>query len=769
MDDDRFVGYVQVLVVKRLRVKQDPIGQSGKVTIISWNSKSFPSQIQLFVFNYWFLDGEPLKTTHHSPLTIIIPPAQRVLDLRTTRKELRPQAVRGISIKHGRKTHCIFDSINRLIIFPLDKNESTMQLVFSASLLLLGFKGANAAIPKMLSEPAWTGKAIGPPAAELSLSSNSTTYFGDCDPGHPFEFFLYGPSGVGAVGVTGEASKQGIVVEVSGAAEVYLGKAEQRFFGFEDGAPDEEDYQGYPLEYMVDPIFASKVMDGISAQVKCAVATPIVVIMNDNVDLEIHALVTESTEGDEIELLGAAGEEALQGSTRSKKNSKTNSPVSFDSASNKKIKMKHEKGNQGRGVALVDGFFTSPEGYKVRRTLIRESKPKKDTFRNPANVPVKCCDITEDGDVEISFPGLANKDETFRVDVRLGISIEGASTPVEVVDVSSMITQDGTMTVHGGWFRNAIGAENMEETIEGWDVVVMNAIVMDPEDEYRIVGVMKKAIQNGVPSNQKSKRGKLSQKPTAEEVSVNEDMKVGKKPSKEQRERHLGHRRLSGGHKKILVHGYCSTGNQFPTSHFTDAIAFSDPAAPTSWSHNQFALKIDSFADANGLHGCGCIAHSQGGAACLHLYANYWSCLDYPETSGRRIQSVGTPYQGTPLAGSIAAIGDIFGAGCGSNSDLTTSGASTWLSGIPSWARAAVTYYTTSFEDKWWRWDYCHLASDILLGDPDDGTTEKSKGQLSGGNNGGHKSNQCHTSGMRDPPQYQDSSRNSAMNANAQF
>lgn len=643
-----------------------------------------------------------------------------------------------------------------------------MQLIFSVALLVFGVNGANAAIPKVLSEPAWAGKAIGPPAAELFLSSNSSTYFGDCDPERPFEFSLYGPSGVGAIGVIEEASK-GINVEVPGAAEIYLGKAEQRFFGFEEGAPDEDNYQGYPLEYMIDPVFADKLVDGISAVVKCTVATPVIVILNDSVDLEIHALVTESTEGDEIEILGATGDKVLQGSSRNKRKSKASSPVSFDSASNKKIRVKHEKGNNARGLALVDGFFTSPEGYKVRRTLIRESKPKKDTFRNPGNVPVKCCDITEDGDVEISFPGLVKKDETIRVDVRLGIKLEGTITPTEVVDISSMLSQDGTLTVHGGWIRNAIGAENMEDTIEEWDLVIMSAIALDPDDEYRVVGVMKNAIQNGVPANQKYKRGKLSKKPSAEEVSISDEMKLGKKPSKEQRERHLGHRRLSGGNKKILVHGYCAASNPFPTSHFSDAIAFSDPAAPASWTHSQFAQKIDDFANANGLQGCGCIAHSQGGAACLHLYTYYWSCLDYPATPGRKIQSVGTPYQGTALAGSIAAIGDIFGAGCGSNTDLTYSGASAWLSGIPSWARSAVTYYTSSFEDKWWRWDYCHLASDLILSDPEDGTTEKSKGQLSGGINGGHKAKQCHTTGMRDPPQYQDSSRNSVMNANAQY
>lgn len=625
----------------------------------------------------------------------------------------------------------------------------------------------DAATPKVLSEPASTEKPLGPQSAELSLTSNSTTLFGECDPNRPFQFSLYGPSGVGAIGVSGEASAEGIQVEASGA-EIHLGIAKQNFFGFEEGAPDEDKYQGYPLEYIINPF--TKVTDGVDATVACAVATPVIVIINDNIDLEIHASVTESTEGDVLEIIGehrANGN--LQGSSRRKKNSIKESPVSFDSATDKNVRIKHENGNNDRGIALVDGFFISRDGYKVRRTLIRESKPKKDTFKNPKNVPVKCCEITDEGDVEIGFQGMVKKDERLRVDARIGIKLEGRSESIEVVDVTSMLSEGGILTVHGGWIRNAIAAENLEDTTEGWDVVVMTAIVSDPEDEYKVVGVMKDPSQNGLSSDQKRNRGKLSRKPSDDEVHISEDMKIGKKPSKEQRERHLGHRRLNGGHKKILVHGYCAGGNPFPTGQFSNAIAFSDPAAPASWSHDTFANKIDAFANANGLDGCGCIAHSQGGAACLHLYRYYYSCLDNAETSGKMIQSVGTPYQGTALAGSIAAIGDIFGAGCGTNSDLTYSGASSWLSSIPAWARSQVTYYTTSFEDKWWRWDYCHLASDLILSDPEDGTTEKSKGQLSGANNGGHRDKQCHTTGMRDPPQYRDSSRNSAMNANAQY
>lgn len=133
------------------------------------------------------------------------------------------------------------------------------------------------------------------------------------------------------------------------------------------------------------------------------------------------------------------------------------------------------------------------------------------------------------------------------------------------------------------------------------------------------------------------------------------------------------------------------------------------------------------------------------------------------------IQSVGTPYQGSALAGNLASLGDVFGVGCGYNNDLTYSGASTWLDGIGTWARQEVNYYTTSFVDKWWRWDYCHLAADMILSDPEDGTTEKSKGQLPNGVNRGHKTGWCHTSGMRDPSQTTDSSRNSEMNSKATY
>ncbi len=216
-----------------------------------------------------------------------------------------------------------------------------------------------------------------------------------------------------------------------------------------------------------------------------------------------------------------------------------------------------------------------------------------------------------------------------------------------------------------------------------------------------------------------------------------------------------------GGAKLMLVHGYCSEGT-WPGSHFTDDVEFQD--FNQNRTHDEFANLIRNFGAQ--YDSFGIVAHSQGGAASLHLYTYYWSGLDYSSGS-RLIQSVGTPYQGTALAGSLALLGDIFGAGCGTNWDLTYDGAALWLSGIPSWARSRVYYHTTSFTDKWWRYDYCNIATDLFLDDPDDGVIEKWAGQLSGANNMGHKTGWCHTQDMRDPGQTTDYSRNINMNTYA--
>jgi len=234
---------------------------------------------------------------------------------------------------------------------------------------------------------------------------------------------------------------------------------------------------------------------------------------------------------------------------------------------------------------------------------------------------------------------------------------------------------------------------------------------------------------------------------------ITESMLMGPRPENPP----VSHDKAAGG-RLLLVHGYCS-GGVWPTGDFSSYAVFAD--YHQNRTHDQFARLIRNFGAQ--FPSFGIVAHSQGGCASLHLYTYYWSGLDY--SSGYRlIQSVGTPYQGTSLAGNLALLGEIFGIGCGTNWDLTYDGARLWLSGIPSWARNRVYYATASFEDKWWRYDYCNMASDLVLDDPDDGTIEKWAGQLSGAHNLGHKEGWCHTAGMRDPAETSDHSRNYWMN-----
>ncbi|HRD72220.1 MAG TPA: conditioned medium factor [Aquimonas sp.] len=246
----------------------------------------------------------------------------------------------------------------------------------------------------------------------------------------------------------------------------------------------------------------------------------------------------------------------------------------------------------------------------------------------------------------------------------------------------------------------------------------------------------------------------LDAKAYAPDIQIDDSMRMGNRPAQAAVSKGTGSRLL-------LVHGYCSS-DVWPASHFTNTSKFLDLNA--NRSHDDFARRIQTFGNTWASYGI--VAHSQGGAAALHLYNYYWSGLDYA-TGSRLIQSVGTPYQGTNLAGILASLGSWFGVGCGTNSNLTYSGASSWLAGIPTSSRAKVNYYTTSFTDRSWVYDYCHLGTDLVLSDPEDGTTEKAYGQLSGAVNRGHATGQCHTTGMRDPAQYQNSSRNATMNSNA--
>lgn len=201
----------------------------------------------------------------------------------------------------------------------------------------------------------------------------------------------------------------------------------------------------------------------------------------------------------------------------------------------------------------------------------------------------------------------------------------------------------------------------------------------------------------------------------------------------------------------MLVHGYCSSASIWPAADFTQPkLEFLDPNQ--NRTHDQFAQLL---AQAGAGYGSfGVLGHSQGGPAALQLYTYYQSPLD-AALGPRRIQSVASPYQGTPLA-------SLGGFSCGVNNDMTPSGAVAWLAGIPTWARAEVHYWTTSNSGS-----ACNFFASLILDDPEDGTVERDRGQLPGGNSMGHVTGWCHTTGMSNPANYTDHVRNAERNAQA--
>ncbi|MCB1636956.1 MAG: conditioned medium factor, partial [Xanthomonadales bacterium] len=140
-------------------------------------------------------------------------------------------------------------------------------------------------------------------------------------------------------------------------------------------------------------------------------------------------------------------------------------------------------------------------------------------------------------------------------------------------------------------------------------------------------------------------------------LAIDEQMRFGPRPR--------GIATEGVGTRLLLVHGYCS-GNVWgsQTGRFTNESVFLD--LNQNRSHDEFARRIRDFGAT--WNSFGVVAHSQGGAAATHLYTYYWSGLDNA-TGNRLIQSVGTPYQGTALAGNLAVLGQVFGVGCGTNSN----------------------------------------------------------------------------------------------------
>ena len=213
----------------------------------------------------------------------------------------------------------------------------------------------------------------------------------------------------------------------------------------------------------------------------------------------------------------------------------------------------------------------------------------------------------------------------------------------------------------------------------------------------------------------------------------------------------------------LLVHGYCAKENPFTVENFTNYIIFKDWRQ--SLSNDQFARHIIDFTEYKNLSEFSIVAHSQGGLASVHLYSYYYSGLDSYSVSGngsdRKIQTVGSPYQGTPLAGLLADIGHFFGIMCGSNLELTYEGAQAWLSKVPLDVQNDVHFYRT-FYGK--RKKYCNFGTNVVLKGPNDGLVEVGKARLPFGRGEGISPGECHSVNMQWPSQCRNAKRNAEMN-----
>ncbi|XP_065191399.1 conditioned medium factor-like [Sycon ciliatum] len=209
----------------------------------------------------------------------------------------------------------------------------------------------------------------------------------------------------------------------------------------------------------------------------------------------------------------------------------------------------------------------------------------------------------------------------------------------------------------------------------------------------------------------------------------------------------------------LLVHGYCAPETPFTLSDFSGYSEFQDYRKNRLISDfgvlvAEFAAEHDSF---------GIVAHSQGGLAVLDMYAYLATGLDNA-VGERRIQTLATPFRGSPLSGLLAIIGDLLGFGCGDNKDLSYDGTTKWLAGIPVDARSEVYYYTGQYSTGNLI-NYCILAANAVLSWPNDGMVEYSRTDLSGGHDMGHSKGQCHSVDMRDPPIAKNHERNVLMNS----
>eukprot|EP01129_Flabellula_baltica_P015767 TRINITY_DN8148_c0_g1_i1.p1 TRINITY_DN8148_c0_g1~~TRINITY_DN8148_c0_g1_i1.p1 ORF type:complete len:695 (-),score=188.01 TRINITY_DN8148_c0_g1_i1:523-2538(-) len=398
--------------------------------------------------------------------------------------------------------------------------------------------------------------------------------------------------------------------------------------------------------------------------------------------------------------------------------------------------------------AIISGWVDSKPFMKSIEYLIPSAQgniniagsaalTNKDNQRVLINIDI---DMGE-GVTESELPNFRGYSEVY------GINTEGKSVPVAWIgSIVNIIDEVFTLELNLDWLNLA--------QVQG-PLTLKNTYLVNLKTETVIA-----AHREDIPvSNSKIfAHSELNRVLGREITEITDEMRYGVNPLKGQD--------TTSGHSIILLHGYCSGSNPWPVSDFDSNAAFF-LNADANIANDDFAQLVIAYAEGLGTSTFSIIGHSQGGMVGLHILNYYFTGLDN-SPSARKIQTVGTPWKGCSAAGSIASIGSIFGVACGQNTDLTTSGASNWLSGISSSLTSEVYFYTTTYKLGTWLGDSCSTAANIILKWPNDGTAELKYATLPGGNDMGNTQKQCHTTDMNYSAQYLDASRNSILNANAQ-
>lgn len=624
----------------------------------------------------------------------------------------------------------------------------------------------------------------------------SAIFIRTCTPDEPIVFPLSGGAGHGSITVVdGDVDEITLTNEDDvGLVELYPGLSQEgAFASLYDG--DQVDEGTIAIPFMFEGI----PMEGGAAVLACDEDVSVMITFKDEFG-PVEYLV-ETTDGSPghasttVEITNAVASVPLYVDAMVKggfvnngrRHRRTSEAVVTTDSTDHSITFE-TYGSYDDTILLQMEIITEDE-LQVYRTIILEDKPAPP---KPTEMKLQSAAIDDNDDLVLQFDGVEG-----HALIKAVIDVEHNGRFLDDEITIEAMSDDGVVIMHSGWARKVFHDNGVEpESNDHWTIYVADAVAEDPNNGYFMIASLTAPEEVRLDL----KKEVLSAKPSLGESSITPEMLEGRNPlrpstsigfdpaeviqidpeegikdiddstfvGKQGEGRNLQY--VTGSYRgaRLLVHGYCAGRNPFPTSQFSYDLEFRH-SDDNNWSNDLFARRIRDFANGRGLTGCGIVAHSQGGLASLHLWTYYFSCLDNARygfvSSPRLIQSVGSPYRGTNLAGSLAAIGDVFGAGCGSQNDLTESGADSWLSRIPSSRRSAVWYHRTADATGSTNpFSWCELATDPILGDPEDGVVEVSRGELSGGNSRGVKYGWCHSSGMSRTAQYLDSSRNSELN-----